>query len=342
MIMRKICSMLSLLLFIALPHPATAQNDPFTCQPPQTIGVLAGLNDPTSITIDGDYAYIIEQKHTLVIIDLSDHTAPQLLSRTPIPLDECDRISINGDAAYLTHNSAEWFTIFKIADKTNPLFVRQFIAGTSDGQFSAFSPTHIFQKSFAINITDPFEPTIDNYTDPNFQFDDNIVAVHGNTAIAANLEQYDITDPLNPFLLDTRTFGEVDDQNTRFEYPNIISLSTTDGIVSFANISVPVNTLTPTEVQTLGFTDAVVQGNLLFVANDSIDVYAVSNSPLLVASFGSDHGINDARLIRRHGDHFVVLGFNDLAVYDISTPTRSAAHSSPKMPRSSISRATSP
>ncbi|HCT46006.1 MAG TPA: hypothetical protein DF699_12415, partial [Phycisphaerales bacterium] len=130
-----------------------------------------------------------------VIIDLSDPAAPQLLSRTPIPGDECKGISINADAAYLIHDSSERLTIFNVADKTDPWFVRYFLTEMNDAQHVSLSPTHIFQRFSAINISRPLAPGIDLYNDPGFEFDSNIVAVHDNTAITASLEQYDITDP---------------------------------------------------------------------------------------------------------------------------------------------------
>ncbi|MFG0299086.1 MAG: GC-type dockerin domain-anchored protein [Phycisphaerales bacterium JB047] len=309
-----------IMLTLATAATATfAQTDPFICQPPETIAILTGLNDPTSITIDDEFAYIIEQKHTLVIIDLRDHTAPQLLSRTPIPGNECNGISINADAAYLIHDSSEGFTIFNIADKTDPWFVRYYLTEMNDAQQVPQSPTHIFQQFSAINISRPLAPGIDLYLDPEFEFDSDVVAVHDNTAIIASLEQYDITDPLNPILLETYPFGEVDARTARLEYPYIISPSTSDAIVSLATFNQAIDQITSLQVQPLGFTDATVRGDLLFAANGRIDVYAVSDSPLRVASFGIDDDIVGARLIRRLGDHFVVTGLNYLAIYDIHT-----------------------
>ncbi|MBM90948.1 MAG: hypothetical protein CMJ35_04950 [Phycisphaerae bacterium] len=324
MIIRHLCFIL--LAFAAVTRTTFAQTNPFACQPPQLLGMISGLNNPTSMTIDGNDAYIIEQKHTLVIIDLSDPAAPQLLSRTPIPGDECKGISINADAAYLIHDSSERLTIFNVADKTDPWFVRYFLTEMNDAQHVSLSPTHIFQRFSAINISRPLAPGIDLYNDPGFEFDSNIVAVHDNTAITASLEQYDITDPLNPILLETHPFGGVDDRHARLEYPYIISPSTSDGIVSFATINQAVDQITSLAVQPLGFTDATVRGDLVFVANGSIDVYAASDSPLLVASLGKDQGVINARLIRKLDDHFVAVSPDRLAIYDIPTNPIGGTH----------------
>ncbi|HCT46007.1 MAG TPA: hypothetical protein DF699_12420, partial [Phycisphaerales bacterium] len=60
MIIRHLCFIL--LAFAAVTRTTFAQTNPFACQPPQLLGMISGLNNPTSMTIDGNDAYIIEQK----------------------------------------------------------------------------------------------------------------------------------------------------------------------------------------------------------------------------------------------------------------------------------------
>ncbi|HCT43715.1 MAG TPA: hypothetical protein DF699_00710, partial [Phycisphaerales bacterium] len=145
-----------------LTHTAAAQDSTPNCQPPQLLGMLSGLNDPATLTIDGNYAYIAQHDDSFLIIDISDTANPTLLAHAddlPIQVDDNTRIIINQNAAYVGGS------IISIDDKTDPWFVR-YGAITErpliNGYFYPRSKAY-FDRTDIYNATRPYAIGIDTF-----------------------------------------------------------------------------------------------------------------------------------------------------------------------------------
>lgn len=305
---------------IALSAPTLAGDDPiFACDPPQIIGALNGFNSPTLMTIDENYAYIVDDSgDRLSIVDLSDATNPTLLSSIEVSYGS-QSIKINGDAAYLLYNN--YFTIYNIEDKADPWFRRTFPISNSD-DILPLSNAHIFFNEYALNIERPFAPGIDRY-DITFPFNEDPAYVQSNVLYTENLSQYDITDPQSPTLIfdnTPNTGGTLSPRTTRYEFPYFIS--TTDGAVQFALQTPGVMATSINQVPLPTMLDATVRSGLIYATTyeDTLEVFnPVLGEPFPVASFGTDDGMMQPRYIRQLDDYFVILGENALAIYEIPT-----------------------
>jgi hypothetical protein len=298
---------------------ASSQESPFTCEPPRLIGSVSGYIDPSIVTIDGNFVYIItEGQGYLTIIDISDITNPTLVSTTELYENFVSQISINGDAAYISHDYT--MSIYNIEDKADPWFRRFFPTNGSNGAIPR-SDSHIFHPyDFAINIERPFAPGIDRY-DNDLPFIDEPAYVIGNELYTSDLSRYDISNPTSPVLLFENHFSSsLRPYTTRFESPYFISSE-------FGDLSY--GALVPTEpaialrgYDNLPIYDATVRSGLIFAATqiDTLDVYAPNAAGLeTIATFGIDDGIVSPRLIRQLGDYFLIAGNDTLGIYEIPT-----------------------
>lgn len=298
---------------------ATSQESPFACEPPRLIGSVSGYIDPSVVTIDGDFVYIItEGQNILTIIDISDITNPTLVSTTELYENYVTQISINGNAAYITHGHT--MSIYNIEDKADPWFRRFFPINDSDGAIPR-SDSHIFHPyDYAINIERPFAPGIDRYEDDS-PFIDEPAYVIGNELYTSDLSRYDISNPIAPVLLFENLFSSsLRPNTTRFESPYLISSEFGD--LSYGALVPTELRITTTAYDNLPIFDATVRSGLIFAAShkDTLDVYAPNAAGLeTIASFGIDDGIISPRLIRQLGDYFLIVGHDTLGVYEIPT-----------------------
>ena len=289
----------------------------FICEPPQLIGSLTGFNNPHLMKIDANFAYIIDDgEERLSIVDLSDPFNPTLLSRIEVPYYP-QSISINGDAAYLLHD--DYFSIFNIEDKSDPWFRRNFPINNNEESLPR-SDSHIFLNEFALNIERPFAPGIDRY-DMEYPFDFNPTHVRGDTLYTEDLSEYDISNPLAPVLAHENigVLNYLDPETFRYEAPYFISIN--DGIQYALDVpNQPSLLINNINIQVLQ--DATIRSGLIYATSfeDELTVInPVLGEPVTIASFDSDDGMMQPRLIRQLDDYFVILGENTLAIYEIPT-----------------------
>ncbi|MHA7813431.1 MAG: GC-type dockerin domain-anchored protein [Phycisphaerales bacterium] len=307
---RFAAALLALPLLAAGTHAQTTLD----CQPPEIIGLLDGIIEPTAITIEDNYAYIIEDREYFSIVDLADPSAPTLLARVGLIGDDPSVITIIGDAAYL-HSEYE-ISIYNIEDKTDPWFRRFYSGLQSDLYLNARTQSHIYlERDFALNIDRPLAPGIDRYQPIEEPFDGNPVIIHNGQLITEKLSRYDLTDPLNPALISDVPFGNLTPES-RYDEPYLIYSDAASVEITTLHDHTPI--VLKRSITTMGQDDATVRGDLIFTASGTIDVYAPATYPLLVASFMLDPDFY-AMHIRRLGDNFVVLSANQLAIVSIPT-----------------------
>lgn len=312
MMIRTVC--ISALICSASLAPAgESTGSGFTCTQPELIGLVSGLNDPNALTIDGHHAYITQSDNSFLIIDLSDPQFPTLLTQAddlPIDIDNENRIVINQSAAYIGGS------IINIEDKTDPWFLRY---AFDNPPVIANGYLYTPNSNEFLNVTRPLAYGIDAFTDSSFHFDHDVAAIIDNQLVTLGLDRYDITDPLAPQLIEDNPYepGLVD--AWRYEAPYIIVAprnTDTPVIHTYQPVVDDFTTIQPTGVIA---EDLTVRADTIFAINDGLHIYTLANEPLLIASYTDDPILNDARFIRRLGDHFLIVTSNTLAIYDIRT-----------------------
>ena len=282
----------------------------YTCEPPTLIGELGGLNNPLALTIEGDHAYIAQSDNSFLIVDLSDPTNPTLLANAddlPISVYDETRITINQGAAYVGES------IINIEDKTDPWFMRYgapSLTITSGYAYSRFNNT-------TINLTRPFAPGLDRFTDPLFEFDDDPAGIVDGLLVTAGLERYDISDPLDPVLIDQDPLVPDRDDVYRLESPHFI-VNGDNAMNRLHTFQQPLDRFTSNPVA-VGADDFSVRGDIIFSLSAGLQVSAMGDPPLPIASFSDDPVLASAKFIRPLGAYFLVVGPDTLAVYDIPT-----------------------
>ena len=296
---------------------ATAQSNPFECDPLQLITLTDGFLSPRTMTIDDGYLYIHDDIAGFVIMDISDLTNPTIIAQ----LEEykgydASAIIINGDAAYITEEGERRFSIFNIEDKSDPWFRRNMPYGFDfiDGINFAKTDQYLFLESYAINISRPFAPGPDSYAN-DFVFDSPPIAIVGNELITETLSRYDISDPLAPVPIFESTVYSALGRLIRAEPPYYI------GDSGFIRINESSRLASTAPVPTVFQGNYTIRGDIAFIANGTLDVFTTSPTPRIVQSYGPEDGMISAELVQQIGDYMIVLGDGQLAVYGIPSIT---------------------
>ncbi len=312
MMIRTAC--ISVLLSSAALAPAGEPTPAgFTCTEPELIGLLTGLNDPLSLTIDGDYAYIAQNDDSFLIVDLSDPQFPTLLANAddlPIEIYNETRIAINQSAAYIGGS------IINIEDKADPWFVRY-----------AFENQPVIANGYMygpntnvlLNVTRPLTFGLDAFTDPNFRFDHDIAAIINGQVVTLGLDRYDITDPLAPQLIDDNPYEPGFIDSWRYEAPYLIVDPRNTDTPIIHTYQPAIDGFRTTQPAGLIADDLTIRADTIFALSEGLHIYTLATEPLLIASYTDDPILNDARFIRRLGNHFLIITSNTLAIYDIRT-----------------------
>lgn len=295
----------------------------YTCEPPVLVGSLGGLSYPVAVTVEGDYAYIAQSDDSLVIVDLSDPNNPTLLAHAddlPIQVNDETRIIINQTAAYVDDS------IINIEDKTDPWFMRSGVLPLTVTNGYIYYP----DGNFAFNVTRPFAPGLDIFTDPLFEFQDEPAGIVDGLLVTTGLERYDISDPLAPVLVAEDPFVPDRDDVYRHEPPHFI-VNADNGMNRLHTFQQPLGRFTNDQVA-VGGDDFTVRGDIIFSLSEGLQISAVGDPPLPLASFTDDPILASARFIRPLGAYFLVVGPDTLAVYDIPTNpvggVRTSSHTS--------------
>lgn len=307
-------------LLATCPRLATAQIGSFTCEPPQLIGLLEGLNNPTAMTIDGNYAYVIETSNTFTIVDLSNPTAPQLIARVDIPLETCRSITIIGHTAYLSMESNEGVLIFNIEDKNDPWFVRAYYSAAYLVDSLPRSGSHLYTRYSLINITRPFSPGLDRFSNPDFQFSGYVIGYEDNTIYTDDLTIFDVSDPFNPVFIEEDFFSE---SYSRIERQDQWLVTIADGVrIGLKDPLDDIPNLGYFNQQPLpGVRDLITRGDILIAATSSVRAYANGYEPLLqVADFAGLPGMDNPIALKPLGNDLVVV--NDAGQLAIYQPPR--------------------
>lgn len=306
-------ALVSAFCMASLTVDAIAQAPSFECHPPVLIGSIADLDNPTNITIFEEHAYIIEDDRSLAIIDLTNPEAPQLVGRldrvyggTPLA------VTVHNDAAYLSTDDG--ILVINIEDKADPWFFRKhsMVLNAYDSPIPTANGYMYVNEAAGLSLARPMSPAFDPFLTTGLP--STPALIDDNELITRDRSRYDISSPLQPILTHQGP-GPNLDYDSRYDAPYIFSFDTNSFEITRNNIPRP--DLVTHAYESISMNDATIRSEIIYAANGSLDLYAIDTIPYLIASFGPNDGMINANLVRQHGDHFVVISNDELAIYDI-------------------------
>ncbi len=306
-------------LLATCPRLASAQVGSFTCEPPQLIGILEGLNNPTAMTIDGNYAYIIENQNDLAIVDLSNPSDPVLRSRITIPQGPYDSVSIHETAAYCFFD--DHLAIINIEDKADPWFVRFYytVPYFEPGNTLAISDTHIYaDNQTPLNIERPLAPGPDRFFNDDFVFESDPIGIFDNILFTSDFFLYDVTQPLDPIQINQHSFYS--------DYIRIEPLEE-DGLLIATHEEYGIAIYDPQQQDSMhailqqtgidGPRGVALRGSILYAGGASLQAFSYGRPSLLIADFAGNPGLDNLVRIQQVQGRLITLNQQGtLAVYE--------------------------
>lgn len=282
-------------------------DDAFGCEPPVLISAINNTPYPYAFDIVDNHAYLASDER-LIVIDLSEPSNPQVIADTEIPVVTSDQLgfTVHKDALYLGA------LIINIEDKSQPWYMR---AGGAGGSFIV----NDHRYTSAIRKYDrEFCPVGIGST--GFAFNEQGVALINDQLITTHLARYDITDPLNPVLIEPGLSDPgVEPDRFRFEYPNLI-VQEKSNETAIHTYHPAIDAFTSTVLEGVFPSDLTIRGDLIFaVVENGISIYTNSPVPALLAHHADGLAIENAKFIRQIDNHFVVVGADSIGIYDIPT-----------------------
>ncbi len=183
---------------------------------------LEKVND---VKVTGDYAYVSSNTRGLMVLDIHDRTAPELIGYCPTD-GSADALSIQGDYAFIADGS-NGLRIIDISDKSHPeeighfndaydhTYFRQGIQVLGKYAYISYNDYDRFYWISIIDISDktnPFEVSHLDNMHKGFYVEGNYLYYFG-TADYDVLGIFDITDKSNPTLIESYKRDEVYFQN---------------------------------------------------------------------------------------------------------------------------------
>jgi hypothetical protein len=302
---------------------ANADDHDKSCYDPQLLGFINGLNNPTYMTIRDNLAYIIENNTSFVIIDISNPEFMILLSRTQIIIEQADAITLNGDVAYLRHDN-NGFSVYNIADPTDPWFVRPYDINFYNAPLVTNADYMYLGKGNIFNIARPMAPVLDRYDD-NWNTDP-IGMTKNNYALALDTSEYDISDPLNPILINNLPGSEQGISRFKVYDPYTIGISFDNStlwiIDPFRYLPQTRRSSSQFHQQAIPAKDAAARKSIVYVAGDTFEIYdaSVRGHWQLIANYTGAPGLDNPTQVEIVGETvFITDTVGNLAAYRFKT-----------------------
>lgn len=314
--MRSARTLLVAVLCLSFAGSVSAQNFEY-------IGSIlwTGIND---IHIQGDYAYCAFQ-NGLVIVDISDNSEPEFVSRLPLS-NRCESITVWGDYAYAVCDSPA-LQIIDISDPSDPVQVGILeIEITETRIFYENGYVYIPTGSHVslIDVSDPSNPFFVSSRGVSSSVED-IFVVDGLAYVAANAAGFvilDFTDPENPVRL-----GDID-----IGYGAAVAVAGTlayvaasaDGlkIIGVSDPSDPI-LLGTYDLENRSARNVLAIDNLVYVCfgYERIHILEVNEParPEMIGIYDVDGSSSEIFL---DGDNLFVSTSDDFRILDVSDPTR--------------------
>ena len=248
------------------------------------------------VAVAGNYAYIADGLGGLVIVDITDPSAPNLAGSYPISEvyinnPNADSVAVEGDYAYV---AAHDLFIVDITDPSSPSLAvvveALYIAPILDVEVSGGYAYLLSEYGFEIwDISDPSAPTfLSSYISHS-----RSIAVEGNYAYLPGydssgddcLEIVDISDPSSPTVVATYDPGSaVNDVAVAGNYAYLAAI---DGLVVL-DISDPSSPIEVDSYSDSAYRSIVVSGNYAYVTNldDGLIIFQLNPERAFVTGNG--------------------------------------------------------
>jgi ABC-type Fe3+ transport system permease subunit len=243
------------------------------------VSLLPGLtNDTEFLELDNNLVYLDNNKKGFSIIDVSDVTAPQILSNTTFETDSRD-IAISGDYAYIVGYSSG-IIVYDISNSIEPI---------KKISYKSFNSSNVYEEI----LSEP--PNNATLTTINAE----AIEIIGNTAYVAlglsGLAIFDISDPLNISLLGYKSDIKPIGVNVVGDYSYVtvkdvsvddygLTILDTSNFSDISEISYYNTTLYTTEDIFIDETS-----NKIYLAQGKGGIHVIDGSNILALSFMGDY-----------------------------------------------------
>jgi len=276
--------------------------------PGSSLGTITtNLNTPTSVTVNGRYAYVTSTgNNTLAIYDVSSPASPLAEGTITTNLNQPVSAVVQGHYAYVASFGNNGLAIFDVANPASPTAVSLTTTGLSSPRSVYVSGRYAYIASAGnsslviFDISNPASPVQIGTISTNLN-GPRSVFVQGNYAYVASatnntLAIFNISNPAVPVAMDTDTTNLSSPFSVYVQGRYAYVTSNTTAALSIFDISNP-SAIVPAGSTTTGLTGpwaVYVQGRYAYVANagaNNLAVYDVSNpsvAPVNVGTVGSN------------------------------------------------------
>jgi hypothetical protein len=257
----------------------TAFSESITISPTKAtspIGTLS-MSEPTSMDIQGNYLYI-QSKGILRIVDVSRHSAPQLISTLSLGADQTQKLTVSGRYLYVVGDTPGILRIINISNPSSPVLVSTASTISADSNSIYAQGSYLYltnETSQSLQIFDVSNPTsaisVSNtliMSNPKSVFvQGNYAYVVGNTS--GIIQVIDVSTPSSPTIVGSGSTSGTTPTSVyvvgRFAYV-ANSGSNNFRVIDVSTPSAPVSVGSSTITSA---TTVYVQGNYAYIAGAS-------------------------------------------------------------------------
>ncbi len=300
---------------------------------PSHIGSYSTLERCIIIEVHNDLLYYCVGNGDVQIVDVADPANPQYVTTIYTP-DEVRGFAFEGAYVFITEGPSG-LEVYDISTPSAPILVGSFdgTAGGIDASYRsiAISGDYAFIADYAYSTeSHPGGFQVLNISDPTDIYRETIYPIHllydlvlvGNTVYISTqttgLHSFDVSDPVNPVLLDNVTETEY----VKYLAPHDSYLLSASSVNNIYDISDPVNIdivyEDPMLSQNCGLS---LYGNYAYIShfNSGLTVVDITDPlyPEAVANYPTTTRTN---YLREHNDLLYVTSSDGLRIYDLVNP----------------------
>ena len=274
----------------------------FTCM--NAVGSYNTFNNPTSVAVSGNYAYVTTAVNYLQVINISNPSLPTVMGSVVTGTNP-QSVAVSGNYAYVVNYGSNTLQVINVSTPSSPSVVGSVSTGTGSYPVSvAVSGNYAYVANYGsgtlqvINVSTPTSPSVVGYVSTGTN--PSSVAINGNYAYVVNYSSsiigvINISSPLFPYGVGAVSTGTN-------SYPNSVAISGnyayvgcgqvgSTGSFKVVDISSPTSpTVKSTLAATNRITSVAVNGNYAFLGTGTnLEVVDVSSptSPSVLANYNS-------------------------------------------------------
>ena len=278
---------------------------------------------PSSLVVDGCYAYIACYSGGIQIVHITDMIPPTWVG-SYVPSDWVFDIDVEGDYAFIA-DASRGLVICDISNLSLPSVCKVVNAGYAVGVTVEGDYVYVGGGSglYVFNITNPANPVLAGFCSIPDSAED--IAISGNYAYVASygggLQIVNISDPTSPAIVGSLVFPNARGVVVRGNYAFIADLSVGLHVIDISNPSEPILKGTCT-TPSLGH-EIAISGNYVYIADygSGLQIIDVSDptTPSIIGFYNTPMAALDVEISGNYA--FIADSSSGLQVLDISNPT---------------------